>query len=49
MIPMSQDTFVFDEIKYFRIRFAIDAAGQVTGLIGIYGEGRTDSSPRTSD
>jgi C-terminal processing protease CtpA/Prc len=49
MTPMSQETFVFDDIKYFRIRFVTDAAGQVTGLIGIYGEGRTDSSPRTSD
>lgn len=49
MIPMSQDTFVFDEIRYFRLKFNSDATGRVTEVVGMYNDGRSDSSPRTSE
>ena len=49
MIPMSQDTFMFDELRYFRIKFVTDPDGHVTEVIGLYDNGRSDSSPRTSD
>jgi hypothetical protein len=49
MIPMSVDTFVFDEVKYFRLKFVSDSTGRVTEVVGLYDDGHTDSSPRTSD
>ena len=49
MVPMSQDTFIFDELRYFRLKFNSDATGRITEVIGIYNDGRSDSSPRTSD
>jgi hypothetical protein len=49
MIPMSQDTFIFDEVRYFRLKFVSDSSGRVTEVVGLYDNGRTDSSPRTSE
>jgi len=49
MTPMSQDTFVFDDLRYFRLRFATDSGGQVKEIVGIYDDGHTDASPRTAD
>ena len=49
MIPMSQDTFVIDELKYFRLKFVSDSTGRVTEVIGLYDSGHTDSSPRTTE
>ncbi len=49
MIPMSQDTFMFDEVRYFRLKFVSDSSGRVTEVVGLYDDGRTDSSPRTSE
>jgi len=49
MVPLSADTFVFDEVKYFRLKFVSDSTGKVTEVVGLYDDGHTDSSSRTSD
>jgi hypothetical protein len=49
MVPMSQDTFIFDDLRYFRLKFVSDSTGRVTEVVGVYNDGHTDSSPRTSD
>jgi len=46
MIPMTDDTFVFKEISYFRIRVEMDNAGNPTALVGLYDNGHTDRSPK---
>jgi len=46
MTPMSNDTFMFKEIDYFRIRFEKDSNGNVTGLTGLYDDGHNDNSPK---
>lgn len=48
MIPMTEDTFMFNEIGYFRVRFVKDASGMVTELNAMYDDGRVDKSPRTN-
>ncbi|MFH2048285.1 MAG: S41 family peptidase [bacterium] len=48
MIPMSEDTFWFEDIDYFRIKFVKDENGNVTELVGLYQGGRTDSNKRDS-
>jgi hypothetical protein len=47
MIPMGKDTFRFDELDWFRIRFDRDERGQVTRLVGLYESGRTDANQRS--
>ncbi len=47
LTPMSENTFMFKEIEFFRIRFEKDSSGKVTGLTGLYDDGKTDSSPRS--
>ena len=47
LTPMSEDTFMFKEIEFFRIRFEKDSSGKVTALTGLYDDGKTDSSPRS--
>jgi hypothetical protein len=46
MIPMSQDTFVFKELDYFRLKVVKDENGNITHLEGQYAGGQTDTSPR---
>jgi retinol-binding protein 3 len=46
MTPMSDDTFMFRDIQYFRVKFEKDDSGKVTGLTGIYDDGHTDKSKR---
>jgi C-terminal processing protease CtpA/Prc len=46
--PMSNDTFMFKDIEYFRIKFEKDSNGNVTGITGIYDDGHIDSSPKTN-
>jgi len=48
MIPMTEDTFWFEDIDYFRIKFVKDGNGNVTELVGLYQGGRTDSNKRDS-
>ncbi len=47
LTPMSEDTFMLKEIEFFRIRFEKDSSGKVTGLTGLYDDGKTDNSPRS--
>ncbi|MBS1550641.1 MAG: hypothetical protein JST15_01065 [Bacteroidetes bacterium] len=47
LTPMSEDTFMLKEVEFFRIRFEKDSSGNVTGLTGLYDDGKTDNSPRS--
>lgn len=49
MTPMSGDTFMFKDIDFFRVKFISDESGNVTELKGLYSDGHTDSSLKTSD
>lgn len=46
LIPLNDDTFALDGLVWFRIRFAKNKDGQVTGIIGLYLNGNRDESPR---
>jgi tetratricopeptide (TPR) repeat protein len=47
LIPLSEDTFSLKNRGIFRLRFVSDESGNVTKVVGIYLEGRTDETPRT--
>jgi SpoVK/Ycf46/Vps4 family AAA+-type ATPase len=47
MVPMSEDTFMFEEIDYFRLKVVTDDAGIPTELRGLYEGGHTDVSVKT--
>jgi hypothetical protein len=49
MIPMSDNTFMFDEIDFFRVEIGTDEAGSPTCIIGHYANGFTDRTPRSAD
>jgi C-terminal processing protease CtpA/Prc len=49
MIPMSDDTFMFDELEFFRIEVETDTAGNPTCLVGHYANGFTDRTPRSDE
>ncbi|MFH1314293.1 MAG: S41 family peptidase [Candidatus Eisenbacteria bacterium] len=49
MIPMSEDTFMFDGIGYFRLKVETDDTGRPTAVVGIYKDGRTDRNERTGE
>jgi hypothetical protein len=46
MVPMSQTTFMFEEIDRFKLEVELGEGGEPVALIGHYREGRTDRSPR---
>jgi hypothetical protein len=46
-IPISEDTFVFEEYDFFMLQVEMDEEGSPTALIGLYREGHTDRSPRS--
>lgn len=46
MTPMSEDTFMLKEIDFFRVKFSRDETGKVTEIIGMYDDGKTDSSKK---
>lgn len=48
LTPIADDTFMLMEVDYFRVKFEKDAAGNITGITGIYDNGNTDSTPRTN-
>jgi len=48
MIPMTDDTFMFAELDYFRLQFIPDEKGDIVAVEGLYSQGRTDRSPRDS-
>lgn len=48
MTAMTEDTFMFNEVEYFRLRFVKDASGIVTEVNGLYDNGDVDKSLRTN-
>lgn len=46
MIPINENTFMFEEIEYFRLR-VVEEDGKITGVEGIYDNGRTDFNPKS--
>ncbi len=46
LLPLTQDTFALIGYGVFRLRFILDKDGNVTKIVGIYIEGRTDESLR---
>lgn len=46
MIPLAADTFMFEELAMFRLKFTREG-GKVTAVEGRYDNGRKDVSPRT--
>jgi len=48
MTPISDDTFMFKDIDYFRLRIDKDANGNVSGVTGLYDNGDKDNSPKTN-
>ena len=47
LIPLSEDTFVFADLDWFRLRFEIDDAGSSLKAVGLHLDGRTDETLRT--
>ena len=45
-IPMTADTLMLDGIEFLRLRIEKDASGKVTGLTGLFADGRVDTQPR---
>jgi len=45
MIPMNADTFVFEEIPYFKLR-VVEDHGKVVSVMGIYDDGHTDENKK---
>lgn len=48
MIPMSDDTFMFKDLEYFRLKFIRDALGNAIEVNGLYDDGHVDRSKRTN-
>ncbi|UCE22754.1 MAG: serine hydrolase [Candidatus Aminicenantes bacterium] len=46
LLPLTQDTFALIGYGFFRLRFVLDKDRNVTKVVGIYIEGRTDESLR---
>jgi len=46
LIPLKETLFALEGLDFFRIEFVLDAAGNVTELIGLYEIGFKDSSKR---
>jgi len=47
MIAMSEDTFIFEDLEYFRLRIDMDDDGGIVSVTGLYDDGHTDTSPRS--
>lgn len=48
MIPMTEDTFMFKDLEYFRLKFIKDALGNAIEVNGLYDDGHQDRSKRTN-
>ncbi|MEO8512948.1 MAG: S41 family peptidase [Ignavibacteria bacterium] len=48
MIPMTDDTFMFKDLDYFRLKFIKDALGNAIEVNGLYDDGSIDRSKRTN-
>jgi hypothetical protein len=49
LVPMAQDLFVAPDLGYFRIRFERGPGGEVARLVGLYPDGRSDTSERSAE
>jgi len=47
MTPMTEDTFVFEDIEYFRIKVITEGDGNPTELNGLYQDGHVDVSVKS--
>jgi hypothetical protein len=47
LTPLKENLFAVEDLDYFRIEITTDKKGNVTGLVGIYDDGRKDISERT--
>jgi C-terminal processing protease CtpA/Prc len=48
MTPMTDDTFMFKDLEYFRLKFIRDALGNAIEVNGLYDDGHIDRSKRTN-
>ena len=46
LTPVGKDFFRVADLEYFRVRFDRDASGRITGLTGLYDDGKEEPSPR---
>jgi len=46
MVPVNENTFIFEEIDRFKLEIELDAGGNPVALIGHYREGRVDRNTR---
>lgn len=49
LIPLNENTFMFEELPFLRVQFEKNAAGEVVKLVGIYDNGNRDEAMRTSN
>ncbi len=47
LIPMGNDTFIVENLDYFRIKFNRDESGKVVEIVGMYDNGNMDSHQRS--
>lgn len=47
LTPISEDTFMIKDVGYFRLKFIKDDSGKISEIVGMYDDGKTDSSART--
>ncbi len=45
-VPMTEDTLMLEGIDFHRLRIEKDASGKVTGLSGLFDDGRIEKAPR---
>jgi len=48
LIPMSEDTFIIEELIYFRLKFELNPTGRVAAIVGMYEDGNQDRSKRNN-
>ncbi len=48
LIPLGDEWYKLDDLDYFRIQFTTDESGNVAELIGVYDDGRRDTTIRTN-
>jgi retinol-binding protein 3 len=48
MTPINENTFMFKDLEFFRLRFVKDSNGNVTEVNGLYDSGDVDKSVRTN-
>lgn len=46
LTALSQDTFIIEDVDYFKMKFVRDDDGDISHILGIYKQGHTDRSDR---